>query len=220
MSFQVPSLTGETWWECRDEFIGTKSGFRTCATAAVRNQIANKKGMPKSFDVKIHSLSPQGQERLDKFGRLIWMAARGATNRGFTPFHSPFTARWFIGVLRNTANNQSHTLKLTRMPNRLTIVDSRAFIEKEFDNFKTMNIGAPLWASTFYKMMLEADVEKVRMQRNRSLAWDIPWWSNSGASSNLSNGNLSGLMGHKHALKPTHNYAVMFPPSQFIKGVR
>jgi hypothetical protein len=167
-------------------------------------------GGPSNWSVKFNRLSVDRQKLIDKFGHAVWMAARGTTNRNFSPLASPFTLRWIIGALRPIANPNAavYWQRLDHLPARLTVNSSRKFIKTEFNDMQGFDYDK---AKKIYKLMLDADANGIEMQSDISVAWGLG--SPSGGVNHMS---LTGLLASKKAVLPAYDYGFIFPPSQFL----
>ena len=219
MSFQVPVLTGNSSWSCRDEFIGsTYYGPNACQRMKV---LYDKKtnsypGSGNNWSIQFPNYSgsrPTQRHDVDRFGRAIWMAAKGSTNREFSPLASPFTLRWMIGVLRAYLyqNPPSFTTRVENLPSRLTIKACREYVKTELKNLQNVDSGR---SKKIYDLMLLADENKIRMQSDISVAWGFD------RSMLLDHMNLTGLLYCDKALKPAYNYNLVFPPSILMSEIR
>ena len=216
MSFQVPVLTGNASWSCRDEFIGsTYYGQNACQRMKV---LYDKKtnsypGSGNNWSIQFPNYGSIPQGHVDRFGRAIWMAAKGSTNREFSPLASPFTLRWMIGVLRAYLyqNPPSFTTRVENLPSRLTIKACREYVKTELKNLQNVDDGR---SKKIYDLMLLADENKIRMQSDISVAWGFD------RSMLLDHMNLTGLLNCDKALKPAYDYRVIFPPSTLMSEIR
>jgi|SRR3990167_592459 len=215
MSFQVPVLTGNASWSCRDEFIGsTYYGQNACQRMKV---LYDKKtnsypGSGNNWSIQFPNYGSIPQGHVDRFGRAIWMAAKGSTNREFSPLASPFTLRWMIGVLRAYLYHQiSFARRVENLPSRLTIKACRDYVKTELRNLQTVDNGR---SKKIYDLMLLADENKIKMQSDISVAWGF------NHSMLLDHMNLTGLLNCDKALKPAYDYRVIFPPSTLMSEIR